>query len=162
MVRFPFPLRFAPVAVLLACQQAASPAAPAGLTDADRAAIDSLQTESSAAGVAGDFAKLASLFAEDGSMMAPNAPVATGRMAIQQALSAFPPFGELKLIVHDLYGSSEIAALRGTYTSLVAPPGSPAIADTGSYTELWRKQADGKWLMAWMIWNSHKPAPIIQ
>jgi ketosteroid isomerase-like protein len=38
--------------------------APAGLTDADRATIDSLHTEFAAAVVAGDFAKVASMYTE--------------------------------------------------------------------------------------------------
>jgi uncharacterized protein (TIGR02246 family) len=147
------------VAVLLACQQPATPAAPAGLTDADRKAIDSVKMVFTTAAVAGDFARVASLYTEDASVMAPNAPVATGRMAIQQTLSAFPPLGEMKLLTHEAHGSSDVAAIRGTYILLMAPPGSPAIADTGSYVELWRKQPDGTWLLAWDIFNSHKPAP---
>ena len=91
--------------------------------------------------------------------MAPNQPVATGRPAIQQSLAAFPPLGDMKLITHDVEGSSHVAAVRGTYTLLMAPPGSPAIADTGSYVEVWRKGADGTWLILWDIFNSHKPAP---
>ena len=89
-------LRLLPFALCLACQQPASPAAPAGLTASDRAAIDSLHTAFSAAAVAGDFAKVASMYAEDASVMGPNAPVATGRPAIQQFLAAFPPLGEMK------------------------------------------------------------------
>ena len=160
-MRLPPALRLGPMALLIACQQPATPAAPAGLTDADRATIDSLHTEFAAAVVAGDFAKVASMYTEDASLMAPNAPVVTGRMGIQQALTTFPPMGEMKLLTHEVHGSSDVAAVRGTYMILMAPPGSPAISDTGSYAELWRKQADGKWLMAWDIWNSHKPAPTL-
>jgi uncharacterized protein (TIGR02246 family) len=161
MVRHSTALRLSPFALILACQQPATPAAPAGLTDADRAAIDSLHTAFAAAAVAGDFAKVASMYTEDASVMAPNQPVATGRTAIQQTLAAFPPLGEMKLLTHDADGSDKFAAVRGTYVLLMAPPGSPAIADTGSYVELWRKEADGKWLIVWDIFNSHKPAPAI-
>ena len=158
-MRIPLPVRLLSLSVFLACQQPATPAAPAGLTDADRAAIDSLHTAFSAAAVAGDFAKVASMYTEDASVMGPNAPVATGRAAIQQMLAAFPPLGEMKLITHDVNGTADLAAVRGTYALLMAPPGSPAIADTGSYVELWKKQADGTWLIVWDIFNSHKPAP---
>lgn len=161
MVRFPQTLRLAPVAVLLACQQPAAPATPAGLSNADRAAIDSLHLEFAAAAVAADWAKVTSMYTDDASLMAPNAPVATGHAAIQQAFGAFPPLGAMKLIAHDVHGGGDVAAVRGTYTLLMAPPGSPAIADTGSYVELWRRQADGKWLIAWDIYNSHKPTPTI-
>lgn len=157
-MRLPLILRLAPVVVLLACQPA-TPAPPAGLTDADRAAIDSLHGAFAAAAMAADFAKVATFYAEDASVMAPNAPVATGRMAIQQTLGAFPPLGDMKLLTSEVHGGGDLAAVRGTYVLLMAPPGSPAIADTGSYVELWRKQADGQWLIVWDIFNSHKPAP---
>lgn len=161
-MRASFPLRLSPFALILACQQPATTVAPPGLTEADRAAIESLHTEFAAAVVAGDFAKVAAMYTDDASLMAPNAPVVTGRMAIQQVLTTFPPMGEMKLITHEVHGSSDVAAVRGTFAILMAPPGSPAISDTGSYAELWRKQADGKWLMAWDIWNSHKPAPVVR
>jgi uncharacterized protein (TIGR02246 family) len=159
MVRLPLTLRLAPLAVLLACQQPATPAAPAGLSDADRAAIDSLHGAFAAAAIAADFARVASFYTEDASVMAPNAPVATGRMAIQQTLGAFPPLGDMKLLTSEIHGGGDLAAVRGTYVLLMAPPDSPAIADTGSYVEVWRKQADGQWLIVWDIFNSHKPAP---
>ena len=161
MVPIPFALRLAPFALLLACQQPAAPVAPPGLTAADRAAIDSVHTAFAAAAVAGDFARVVSMYTEDASLMAPNQPVATGRAAIQQTLSAFPPLGEMKFITHDVAGSSNLAAVRGTYALLMAPPGSPAISDTGSYVELWRKEADGQWLIVWDIFNSHRPEPSI-
>ena len=160
-MRLPIALRLFPFALLLGCQPAATPAPPAGLTDADRAVIDSLHAAFGAAAVAGDFAAVAAMYTDDASVMPPNSPVATGRMAIEQSFRAFPPLGELKLLTNEIEGSSDIAAVRGTYSLLMAPPGSPAISDTGSYVEVWRKQADGKWLIMWDIYNSHKPAPTV-
>jgi thiol-disulfide isomerase/thioredoxin len=62
-------------------------------------------------------------------------------------------------ITDEAHGTADMAVIRGTYVLLLVPPGQPAVADTGKYVELWRKQADGKWLMAWDIFNSNKPTP---
>jgi len=151
--------RLGPLAAFLGCQQPATPPAPAGLSAADRQTIDSLHVAFSAAAVAGDFATATAMYTEDGSVLAPNAPIATGRLAIRESLGHFPPIGELKLITDEAHGTADMAVVRGTYVLLLAPPGQPAFADTGKYVELWRKQPDGKWLLAWDIFNSNKPAP---
>jgi uncharacterized protein (TIGR02246 family) len=142
---------------VLACQTAAPPAAPAGLSAADRATIDSLHIAFAAAAVASDFTKVASMYTDDASVLPPNAPIASGRIAIKNVLSQFPPLGEMKLITTEAHGTADMAAVRGTYMLLFAPPGQLAFSDTGKFVELWRKQADGNWLIVWDIFNSDKP-----
>jgi ketosteroid isomerase-like protein len=39
------------------------------------------------------------------------------------------------------------------------PGASAAVADTGKFIEVWLKQADGTWRLAWDIWNSDIPLP---
>jgi ketosteroid isomerase-like protein len=75
-------------------------------------------------------------------------------------LSAFPPIGELKLTSVEVVGASDHAVVRGVYSMTLMPPGATvAIADTGKYVELWRKQQDGRWLISWDIFNSDIPLP---
>jgi ketosteroid isomerase-like protein len=131
-LRLPFALRLAPFALLAACQQAPAPAGPVGLTDADRATIDSLHNAFAAAAVAGNFDAVSAMYTEDAKLLGPNMPVATGRIAIKGVLSAFPPIGEMKLIGHETHGSGDLAAVRGTYTMLMAPPGAPAVPTPAS------------------------------
>jgi uncharacterized protein (TIGR02246 family) len=154
--------RITAVAALLALAcQPATPAAPP-FTDADRQAIEAQRTAWSNAANANDWAAVAALYTEDATALPPNAPVTTGRAAIQQMLSAFPPVGEVKLTAGEVVGASDHAVVRGVYSMTVMLPGSTvAIADTGKFVELWRKQADGKWLLSWDIWNSDiaLPAP---
>jgi ketosteroid isomerase-like protein len=86
--------------------------------------------------------------------------VATGRAALQQAFSAFPPVGDVKLTAVDVVGTADHAVIRGVYSlNLMLPGATAAVADTGKFVELWRKQADGKWLISWDIWNSDIPLP---
>ena len=152
--------RITAVAALLALAcQPATPAAPA-FTDADRQAIEAQRTAWTTAANANDWAAVAALYAEDANALPPNGAVATGRPAIQQMLSAFPPIGDIKLTAVDVIGGTDHAVVRGVYSmNLMLPGATAAVADTGKFIELWRKQADGKWLISWDIWNSDIPLP---
>ncbi|HEX9894095.1 MAG TPA: DUF4440 domain-containing protein [Gemmatimonadales bacterium] len=143
---------------LLACQPAASP--PPGFTDADRQAIEAQHTAWSAAANAGDRAALTALYTEDATVMPPNSPAASGRVGVRQVFDAFPPVGDTKLTSTDVVGTAESAVVRGVYSmNLMLPGATAAVADTGKFIELWRKQADGTWLISWDIWNSDIAAP---
>ena len=150
----PFALRLSPFALMLACQPAA---APAGLSAADRQTIDSLHSAFTTAAAANDLTAVTAMYTEDGSLLAPNLPIATGRIAMKETFGHFPPIAEMKLITHEAIGTADLATVRGSYMLLFAPPGQPVVSDTGKFVELWRKQSDGRWLIAWDIFNSDKP-----
>jgi uncharacterized protein (TIGR02246 family) len=145
--------------LVLGCQAAARTPAPA-FTDADRQAIEAQRTAFAAAANANDMAAVAALYTEDGTVLPPNGPAVTGRLAIEQLLRSFPPIGDMKLTSVDLVGAADFAVARGVFSMTLMPPGSTvAIADTGKFMELWRKQPDGRWLIAWDIFNSDIPLP---
>ena len=107
-----------------------------------------------------DAAAIAGLYAEDGAVMPPNAPIGKGRAEIQQtwaSLVAMPGF-ELAIVPDEIVVSSsgDMALDRGTYKLSVAPNGT-AQTDTGKYVVVWRK-IDGKWKAAADIFNSDLPA----
>jgi uncharacterized protein (TIGR02246 family) len=155
-----FAVGLAPIALwLAACQPAAAPAA--GLSAADRQTIDSLHGAFSAAAMANDYTKVSSMYTEDASLLATNSPVASGRIAIKEAFGHFPPVGDMKLTTDEAHGTADMAAIRGTYVILFAPPGQPAFSDSGKFVELWRKQADGNWLIVWDIFNTSIATPPI-
>lgn len=98
-----------------------------------------------------DAAGIAQLYAEDGAAMAPNAPIAKGRAAIQQlwqSMLAGP--GELTFEPEQILVSSsgDMALDRGTYRFG---------EDVGKYVVVWRK-VDGEWKAAADIFNSDLPA----
>jgi uncharacterized protein (TIGR02246 family) len=143
---------------LAACQPAAPPAP--GFTQADRDSIEAKRTAWANAVNAGDKAALTALYTEDGTLMPPNAPKATGRIAIRQVFDAFPAVGDAKLTAVDVAGTADMAVVQGAYTmNLMLPGATAAVADTGKFIELWRKQADGSWLISWDIWNSDVALP---
>ena len=154
--------------LLTGCQVAEKPANEAAAVN-ESAAVDAGAEEKAIRGEvdrwtqlikAKDAAAIAGLYAEDGAVMPPNAPIGKGRAAIQQtwaSLVAMPGF-DLAIVPEQIIVSSsgDMALDRGTYSLKVAPNGTEQ-TDTGKYVVVWRK-IDGKWKAAADIFNSDLPA----
>jgi ketosteroid isomerase-like protein len=144
------------LAVLTACQ----PAPPAGLSDADKAAIDSTARVFVRHALANDFAALTrDYYSDDAMVLPPNAPAVTGHGAIEAMFKTFPPITAFELRTEEVEGTADLAYVRGRYTMTMSPPGAPAIADSGKYLEIWRKQADGSWKSVRDMFSSDIPLP---
>ena len=107
-----------------------------------------------------DAAGIAELYAADGAVMPPNAPISKGRAAIQQTWASMmrtPGFG-LTFAPEQIVVSSsgDMALDRGTYSLTIAPNGTSK-TDTGKYVVVWRK-IGGEWKAAADILNSNLPA----
>ena len=106
-----------------------------------------------------DAAGIAQLYAEDGAVMPPNAPIGKGRAAIQQTWASMmsTPGFSLAIAPEQILVSSsgDMALDRGTYRLTIAPSGQ-AQNDTGKYVVVWRK-IDGEWKAAADIFNSDLP-----
>ena len=107
-----------------------------------------------------DAAGIAALYAEDGAVMPPNAPIGKGRAAIQQTWASLMQtpgfaltFAPEQIVVS---ASGDMALDRGTYRLALAPHGT-AQSDTGKYVVVWRKIGD-EWKAAADIFNSDLPA----
>ena len=107
-----------------------------------------------------DAAGIAELYAEDGAVMPPNAPIGKGRAAIQQTWASMmrTPGFDLTFVPEQIIVSSsgDMALDRGTYRLAVAPDGT-AQTDTGKYVVVWRK-IGSEWKAAADIFNSDLPA----
>ena len=154
--------------LLPACQVSEKPANDAAEVSA-AAAVDTGADEQAIRGhvdhwhqlmKAKDAAGIAELYAEDGAVMPPNAPIGKGRAAIQQTWASMmrtPGFGLTIAPEQILVSSSGDMALdRGTYSLTIAPNGT-AQTDTGKYVVVWRK-IGGEWKAAADIFNSDLPA----
>jgi ketosteroid isomerase-like protein len=98
-----------------------------------------------------------------GSVLAPNAPIATGPQAIRAAFTGFYALPEMQIHWQTTSAgaarSGDLAYTSGTYDlSFKDPAGKPA-ADHGKYVTVWRKQADSSWKVALDIFNSDLPLP---
>ena len=107
-----------------------------------------------------DAAGIAALYAEDGAVMPPNAPIGKGRAAIEQAWASTmqTPGFDLTFVPDQIIVSSsgDMALDRGTYRLAIAPGGT-AQTDTGKYVVVWRK-IGSEWKAAADIFNSDLPA----
>jgi len=150
--------------LLPACQVGEKPAnEAAGVNSA--AAVDTGADEQAIRGhvdrwqklvKAKDAAGIAALYAEDGAVMPPNAPIGKGRATIQQTWASMmrTPGFELTITPEQILVSSsgDMALDRGTYSLTVAPEGTTQ-TDTGKYVVVWRK-IGGEWKAAADIFNS--------
>ncbi len=140
------------VSVFAAC------AAPAGLTDADRADIRAVTDEFSEHFVAGNIAGLMSLYTEDAVLLPPNAPSVTGRAAIEEFFTNFPPVTQARLTPVTIEGSGDMAYVHGTANLVMTGPDGSTIEETLKFIEIRRKVGD-RWLIAYDMFNSDLPLP---
>ena len=106
-----------------------------------------------------DAAAIAALYAEDGAVMPPNAPIGKGRAAIEKTWASMmqTPGFDLAIVPEQIIVSSagDMALDRGTYRLKIAPNGTET-TDTGKYVVVWRK-IGGEWKAAADIFNSDLP-----
>jgi ketosteroid isomerase-like protein len=157
MIRLPSLWLILP-ATILACAPAA-----VTVTEADLDAIRAQRAALTEAVRTGNHDGMAALLTENAVIMPANEPMARGRMAYRTSLDAMPPVAEFSMSNEEFTALGGDAVLvTGAFTISLMPPGADlAIADTGKFLEVWRRQADGSWLMGWDIWNSDltPPAP---
>jgi len=147
---------FASMVLLAACQSGDS--MPTELTAVEIEAILAVSDALVEADNAGDWDAVAALHTQDAILLPPNGPVVTGRSAIRGFFASLPPIKSFELEVDEVAGRGDLAYVRGTYSMVLAPPGSEPILDTGKYIEIRRKQEDGSWLLSRDIFNSSLPA----
>ena len=106
-----------------------------------------------------DAAGIAELYAEDGAVMPPNAPIGKGRAAIQKTWASMMNTPGFNLTFKPdqivLSSSGDLALDRGTYQLTIAPSGKTQ-NDTGKYVVVWRKIGN-EWKAAADIFNSDGP-----
>ena len=154
--------------LLTACQAGEKPATNAPNVNSTAAVDDGADEQAIRGHVdhwlqlvkAKDAKGIAELYAEDGAVMPPNAPIGKGSAAIQhtwESMMRTPGFG-LTIVPEQIIvsASGDMALDRGTYSLAVAPKGTKHI-DTGKYVVVWRK-IGSEWKAAADIFNSDLPA----
>lgn len=112
-----------------------------------------------------DLKNSAAFCTADGSVLAPNAPIATGHEAIRKLFSGFFALPDFKISWKpsriQAANSGELGYSSGAYQMGFTDPSGRAISDRGKYVTVWKKQKDGSWKVLLDIFNSdlQSPAP---
>jgi uncharacterized protein (TIGR02246 family) len=133
---------------LAGCQSA-----PAGLSDADKAAIRSASQKYVEAANAQDVDAWIQLVSESAVYMPENHAPLEGRKAAAQWFSAPQSQGPLtlSLTTAEIEGRGDVAFVRGAY-SLTR---NNANVGTGNFIEIWQKESDGAWRIIRDVWNTN-------
>jgi uncharacterized protein (TIGR02246 family) len=119
------------------------------LTAADQAGIRSADSAFMAAANAGDAEAIAEVYAEEGSLLAPNLPPQKGRDAVRAFWGGFLDAYTVRFEVASdtIEGRGDLAYNQGHYRFTAVPKakGVPGIADEGKFLEILKKQRDGSW-----------------
>jgi uncharacterized protein (TIGR02246 family) len=132
----------------------------APITDEDRAAIKELIDKQVETSLARDFDALSELFTEDAIYMQPNYPIHQGKEAVLAFIEAFPTLTEFTVEIFEMKGYGDLAFMRGSYTFEANVEGMESpIQDKGKWIDIVRKENDGSWRLARVIYSSDLPLP---
>ncbi len=129
-------------------------------TRADEIAIRELDAKWAKTAAANDLEGTVAFYADDATLLPPNAPIANTKAAIRASWAELlVPGVSLTWQVNkvDVAASGDFAYLIGSYTvTMKDAHGNPA-NDHGKLLEVWKKQADGKWKTVVDTYNSDLP-----
>jgi ketosteroid isomerase-like protein len=106
-----------------------------------------------------DLAKSVAFCDEQGSMLAPNAPIAIGKDAIAKAIAS--DFANDNITWHankvGVARSGDLGYTSGTYEDTFKDASGKIVPDKGKYLTVWKKEADGSWKVLFDMSNSDLP-----
>lgn len=113
-----------------------------------------------AALTAKDSVGAANLYDENASLLPPNEPIITSRAKIQSywkgAIDAGLIDASVKTI--DAKSNGDLGYEIGTFQMRFLGPKGDTIVETGKFTEVLERNADGKWISTYGMWSANEPA----
>lgn len=108
-----------------------------------------------------DVDKAVALCDDQGSLLWPNAPRATGKSDIAKATTSAFAIPDFKLEWHPdqiaVARSGELGYTSGTYTWTFKDASGKPASDKGKYLTVWKKQRDGSWKVLLDMFNTDLP-----
>jgi ketosteroid isomerase-like protein len=96
---------------------------------------------------------------DEGSMLVPGYPIATGKAAIAKAIAS--DFANSNLVWRankvGVARSGELGYTSGTYEMKFKDAAGKMAVDKGKYLTIWKKDADGSWKVLFDMFNSDLP-----
>jgi uncharacterized protein (TIGR02246 family) len=145
---------------LLLLASACGPSTPPDTRAADEAAIRDQDAQWAKAAAARDLDSTVAFYADDASLLPPNAPIATGSHAIRgvwKPLLSPDITLSWKPLKVEVARSGDLGYTQGVYQITTAGPKGNSSTENGKLVEVWKKQADGKWKVESDIFNSDGP-----
>lgn len=128
-------------------------------TDADRDAIVAEKDAFRAAIMNGDAQGAARVYTDDALVMPPGSREIQGKIALVDFFRGVPPVSDFRFTGERFVPAGDLVIVTGRYSMNLLMPGTDiAVADTGKYVEIWRRE-DGAWKIGWDIWNTDRPMP---
>jgi ketosteroid isomerase-like protein len=108
-----------------------------------------------------DAVKAAGFYADQGAMLAPNAPLLTGRDALAEFIAKSFAMRDYHITWRpnkiEVAQSAELGYTSGTYEMSFRQPSGKLFLDKGKYLMVWKKQNDGAWKVLFDMSNSDSP-----
>lgn len=127
------------------------------LTPVDVSAIKATAKPYTTALVKRDWDALTKLFADDVVILPPDEPFVTSAK-VRSWLEKFPNVKQFDFEFDHIEGHEPLAVAYGHFSMTVERNGAP-IAVRGKFVDTFRRDDNGRWRFATMIWNSDQPAP---
>ena len=149
---------------LLGCRPGGKPRPPAPSPQVIRHAIEARIAAWARWTAAGQLDSLADLFTADAWEADPNHPPIRGRAAVLDHWRGAVAVGRWQFVpeVEEVIVRDSTAVERSRYTlRFTAAPGAagpPSFDDEGSWVNVWRLEADGRWRLQWTIAASARPS----
>ena len=134
---------------------------PAQTDDADANSVRAADAAWLKVYSAKDLTKSVAFFDEQGSLLSPNDPIATGKVAISKLVASDFAYGDLSWHI-DKAGvskSGDLGYTSGTYKFTFKDPSGKPATDNGKYLTVWKKQTDGSWKVLFDMFNTDLPPP---
>jgi uncharacterized protein (TIGR02246 family) len=107
-----------------------------------------------------DIEAVVALYTSDAFFLPPNSPIAKGSDAIRAVLQAYFDAGVVSLDLETtvLDDQGDVIVEVGQYKLGLQPSGTDSFTDLGKYLQVFKRQADGTFLIAYDCFNSDEPA----
>jgi uncharacterized protein (TIGR02246 family) len=129
---------------------------------ADEAAVRQADQDWSKAAQAKKVDDWVAFYTDDAIILPPNEPKATGKESISKSIGELLSAPGISLSWEpekvEVARSGDLAYTQGKYLLTMNDAKGKPMTDHGKTSEIWKKQADGRWKCAVDMWSSNLPA----